>query len=143
MSAASQLLQALYGRLKSESAFAELLGDGVVAERLMERGRLPAVIFAEVDSRDNSTASEGGEVHFISIDIWSDGTSRMQAQKLAAFTRQLLVDAALDLGPDHHLVGFYFLDEKTGRDKGKAEHSIRLRFRAVSEPVVSNDEIDP
>lgn len=139
MSAASQLMQAIYAHLQGDSGFMVRLGAGVISDRLRERVSLPAVIFSEIDSRDFSTASENGEEHFLTLTIWGDGKSRKESQALAASVKHLLDDAALALGADQHLVTLRFLQERAGREKGKAEQSVSLRFRAVTEALPEPD----
>lgn len=143
MSAASELMQAIYTKLTGDSAFVVQLGSGVVTDRLLEKKVLPCVVFAEVDSRDYSTASERGQEHFIRIDIWGEGQSRKQLQGLSHSIKQLLNDAALELGGGHRLVSLFFISERAARDKGKAEQLVSLRFRAVTEEAAVVDGIDP
>lgn len=137
MGAANVLQKAIFEHLAADTDLSALLGGGIVSDRLHERVKLPAIILTEIDSRDFSTSTEKGEEHFVTIDIWTDGNSRKQALQLACVMRDCLDEAALDLGSNQHLVSLRFLDQRNGREKAKAEQSIRLRFRAVSEEVPS------
>jgi hypothetical protein len=135
MSAANAVMSAIYAALSGDAALSALLGGGVISDRLMERAKLPAIVLSAIDSRDYSTASEAGEEHFITLDIWADGQGRKAALTIAARVKALLHDVSLSLGSEHHLVAIRLMEQRSLRQKQRPEQSLSLRFRAVTETV--------
>jgi hypothetical protein len=135
MSAASAVMSAVYTALSGDAALGALLGGGVISGRLMERAKLPAIVLSGIDSRDYSTASEDGEEHFITLEIWAEGLGRKAALSIADRAKALLHDVDLSLGSEHHLVAIRLIEQRSVRPKQRPEQSLSLRFRAVTEAI--------
>jgi Protein of unknown function (DUF3168) len=95
--AANELLQAIHAALATDAGLTALIGADGVRDRLVTGRQLPCVVTAELISNDYSTATEPGEEHFLTLQVWSDASGQRQAQAIAAIVRGLLQDAALPL----------------------------------------------
>lgn len=135
MSAAQALQRAIFSRLSGDAALAALVGAGGVADRLLPRAAGPRVVIAAIDSTDRSTASEAGEEHAVTLEVWSEAAGHREAQAIAAAVRSALHDAALTLD-GHHLVLLFHRDTRLARSGGTRFHRAEMRFRAVTEPSV-------
>ena len=134
MSAASALQRAIYARLSADAALAALTGANAVTDRRPAAPGAPLVVLAGIDSTDHSTATEPGEEHVVSLDIWTDAAGHRQAQAIAAAVRTALHDAALALS-GHRLVLLFHRDTRISRDGASRFHRAQMRFRAVTEPA--------
>jgi hypothetical protein len=132
MTAANALLKAIHGRLASDAALSPILGADGIRDRLLARPNFPSIVFGEMETRDYSTSSEMGEEHFITIEIWSEGEGRREAQQIAGLVRNLLHDAALSLD-GAALVNLLHLRTRTRREPKTKYQVAELRFRAVTE----------
>jgi len=135
MSAAQALQKAIFSRLSGDATLAALVGADGICDRLLSRAAGPRVVVAAIDSADRSTASEAGEEHVVTLDIWSEAAGHREAQAIAAAVRDALHDAALALD-GHHLVLLLHRDTRLARDGGTRFHRAGMRFRAVTEPSV-------
>ena len=93
MSAASSLQRAIFARLTGDATLTGLIGADGVTDRILLRPKLPLIVLRSIDSSDYGTASEGGEVHIVSIEVWSEAAGNREAQAIAARVRTLLHDA--------------------------------------------------
>jgi hypothetical protein len=132
MSAENALMKAVYARLTGDAALVAQLGAGGILDRLLPRMRLPAIVFAEMETRDYSTATEPGAEHFWTIEVWAEGEGRRAAEVLAARVKLLLADAALTL-EGSVLVNLTFQSSRSRREPKTKLWVIDLRFRAVTE----------
>jgi hypothetical protein len=135
MSAASALQTAIFARLSGDAAVTALVGTTGVTDRRPDGPAAPLVVIAGIDSLDHSTASETGEEHVVTLEVWSEATGHKQAQAIAAALRSALDDAALVL-VGHHLVFLFHRDTRLRRDGKSRFHRAEMRFRAVTEPDV-------
>jgi hypothetical protein len=135
MSAAQALQKAIFAKLSGDAALAALVGADGVVDRLLARAAGPRVVIAAIDSADRSTASEAGEEHVVTLDVWSEAAGHREAQAIAAAVRAALDDAALALD-GHHLVLLFHRDTRLARNGGTRFHRAEMRFRAVTEPSV-------
>lgn len=133
MSAASALQKAIFTRLSGDAALAALVGPHGVTDRLLAAPAAPLVVIAGIDSADHSTASEAGEEHAVTLEVWSDGAGHREAQAIAHAVRAALDNAALALA-GHHLVLLLHRDTRLRRDVKSRFHRAEMRFRAVTEP---------
>ena len=101
MSAASSLQTAIFERLTGDATLTGFIGADGVTDRILPRPKLPLVVLRSIDSSDYGTASEGGEVHIISIEVWSEAAGNRDAQAIAARVRVLLDDVPLALDGAH------------------------------------------
>ncbi|WP_105381920.1 DUF3168 domain-containing protein [Neorhizobium alkalisoli] len=134
MTAASALLRAIHRRLGSDAALSALVGADGIRDRLLARPELPCIVFGEMETRDYSTSSEAGEEHFLTIEIWSEGEGRREAQQIAGLVHGLLHDTALSLD-GAALVSLLHLRTRTRREPKTRFQLAELRFRAVTEQV--------
>lgn len=91
------LLAAIHRRLADDAALNAIIGADGVRDRLLPRPKLLCILFGEMETRDYSTSTEIGEEHFLTLEIWSDGEGRREAQEIAGLVHDLLHDAALVL----------------------------------------------
>ncbi|MCR6498906.1 DUF3168 domain-containing protein [Shinella sp. CPCC 101442] len=134
MSAASALQKAIYERLSGDTALTALIGGNGVTDRRLAAPTAPLVVIAGIDSTDHSTATEPGEEHIITLDIWSDAAGHRQVQVIAAAVRAVLHDAALTLS-GHRLVLLFHRQTRLSRDGKSRFHRAETEFRAVTEPA--------
>ena len=132
MSAVSSLQAAIFERLTGDATLTGLVGADGVTDRILPRPKLPLVVLRSIDSSDYGTASEGGEVHVISIEVWSEAAGNREAQAIAARVRVLLDDVPLALD-GAHLVSILHRTTSQRRDGKSRFHRAELRFRAVTE----------
>ncbi|WP_165214268.1 DUF3168 domain-containing protein [Affinirhizobium pseudoryzae] len=132
MSAQQALLRAIHARLLGEPLLAPLLAAGGIRDQSMPRPRLPTLTYGEIDSRDYATATEPGEEHVLTLDLWSDAEGRAAAQTLAAAVRASLHHAPLTL-TGAHLVSLICQGIKSRRDAESGLFVVEVSFRAVTE----------
>lgn len=134
MSAASALQKAIYERLSGDVALTALIGGNAVTDRRPAAPAAPLVVIAGIDSTDHSTATEPGEEHAITLDIWTDAAGHRQVQAIAAAVRTALHDAALSL-TGHRLVLLFHRETRVAREGKSRFHRAEMRFFAVTEPA--------
>lgn len=132
MSAANALLQAIHARLSGDAGLTALIGEDGIRDRLLPRQRLPAVVIGEFDTRDLSTATEAGEEHFVTLEIWTEGEGRRAALTIADRVRALLDNADLALD-GAVLVSLLATGSRSRREPGTRAYRVEMRFRAVTE----------
>ncbi len=132
MSAANVLLRAIHQRLSGDAELAALIGPDGIRDRLLPRPVLPAIVFGQTETRDYSTATEAGEEHLLTLEIWSEAGGRRQAQEIAAVVHRLLHDAALTLD-GAALVSLLQLRTRTRREPRTRLFLTETRLRAVTE----------
>ncbi|MCF3642634.1 DUF3168 domain-containing protein [Rhizobium sp. TRM95111] len=132
MSAASALQAAIFTRLSGDATLASLVGADGITDRLLAKPKLPLVVLRAIDSTDFSTASEPGEEHRVTIEVWSQAAGNREAQAIAARLGALLHDAALTLD-GVHLVSLLHRSTAQRRDGKTRYHRAELLFRAVTE----------
>jgi hypothetical protein len=132
MSAANALLTSIHARLTADAELTDLISTDGIRDRLMSGRKLPGIVTGELSSSDYSTATEAGEEHRLTLEIWTDATGRKQAQIIATRLHTLLHDATLDL-EGHHFVSLLHLSTQTRREQKTRLHVAEMRFRAVTE----------
>jgi hypothetical protein len=132
MSAANELLAAIHARLSGDAGLAALIGEDGIRDRLVAGRRLPCIVIGEMTSSDYSTASEAGEEHQLSLEIWCEAGGRRQAHEIVGIVYALLDDAALTLA-GHHLVCLQHRLTRTRREAKTKLHAAEMRFTAVTE----------
>lgn len=133
MRAANALLQAIHAKLKSDAALTALVGSNGIVDRLLPRPVFPCVAFGEIESRPYATASEGGEEHILTLEVWSDDGGRKLAQDIAVRLLAVLDDAPLVLGGNIALVSLFFRSSRSVRQTKSRQFLTEIRFRAVTE----------
>ena len=132
MSAVSSLQAAIFERLTGDATLTGFIGADGVTDRILPRPKLPLVVLRSIDSSDYGTASEGGEMHIVSIEVWSEAAGNREAQAIAARVCALLDDAPFALD-GAHLVSILHRTTSQRRDSKSRFHRAELRFRAVTE----------
>ncbi|MEQ1407563.1 DUF3168 domain-containing protein [Neorhizobium sp. Rsf11] len=132
MTAANALLVAIHQRLSGNAALTAIIGADGVRDRLSSRPKLPCIVFGELEARDYSTSTESGEEHFLTLEVWSDGEGRREAQQIAGLVHDLLHDAALGLD-GAVLVSLLRMSMRTRREPKTKIYLTEMRFRAVTE----------
>jgi hypothetical protein len=133
MRAGNALLQAVHAQLVRDAELVGMVGRSGIIDRLLPRPVLPCVAFGEIESRDYSTASERGEEHFLTIEVWSEEGGRKLAQDIAVRILALLDDAPLLLGGEIALVSLFFRNSRSVRQAKSKQFLTEIRFRAVTE----------
>jgi hypothetical protein len=134
MRAANLLLQAVFARLGGSQELTALIGADGIFDRLVAGAKLPCLVLGELDSRDFSTATETGEEHLLTIEVWSDFSGRRPALEIAGLVAALLQDAVLDLGNAGTVL--VNLEHRGTRSRREAKTKLFLaevRLRAVTE----------
>jgi hypothetical protein len=132
MTAANALLAAIHTRLSDDAGLMALIGPGGIHDRLLSRPTLPAIVFGDLETRDLSTATEPGEEHFLTLEIWAEGEGRRLAQQIAARVTVLLDDAALSL-EGAVLVSLLRMSSRSRREPKTRHYLCEMRLRAVTE----------
>jgi hypothetical protein len=132
MTAANALLQAIHARLAGDPGLTALIGADGIHDRLLPRPKLPAIVFGELETRNLSTGTEGGEEHFLTLEVWSEGEGRRQALEIAGRVTGLLDDAEL-VPEGTALVSLLRISERSRREPKTRAFRVELRFRAVTE----------
>lgn len=132
MTAADALLSAVYATLSADAALTAIVGADGVRDRLISTRKLPCIVVGTLETNDYSTATEPGEEHLLSLEIWSDAGGRRQIHAVAERIYALLHDARLAL-PGHHLVGLAHQRTESRRQPDTKLHVATLKFRAVTE----------
>lgn len=133
-SAANDLLMAIRARLGADAELTQLIGPDGIRDRLISGRSLPCIIVADLVSSDYSTATEAGEEHLLTLEVWSEAGGRKLAEDIAQRIRTLLHDATLDLAV-HHLVNLQHRQTQSRRQPKAKQHVAEMRFRAVTEAV--------
>ncbi|MGR6466294.1 DUF3168 domain-containing protein [Rhizobium sp. PAMB 3182] len=132
MSAANALLQAVHAALAADAVLAGLVGPDAIHDRQLTGKARPYLVIGEMVSRDNSTSTEAGEVHLMTIEAWSDEPGRREVDAIAGAVRSVLHDAALALS-GATLVSLLHQSTRVRREpKGRA-FKAEITFRAVTE----------
>lgn len=129
------LLKAIHERLSVNPQLLATVGNDGFRDRIAGRVRLPAIVYGALESRDNSTSTETGEEHLLTVEIWSDGKGRAEAQRLAAVVATLLDRVALVLGADQHLVSLAVTGIRHRQDVKTQAQVAEVSLRAVTEDI--------
>lgn len=132
MSAANALLRSIHARLMADATLVSMLAEEGIRDRLTPRMPLPAIVIGDMESRDNSTATEDGEEHLPILSIWTEANGRREGNRIAARLRALLHGADLLL-EGYVLVNLLHLSTRTRREAKSGLHVSDMRLRAVTE----------
>lgn len=120
-------------RLSGTSALVDLLGG---RERILDRlprGGLPFLLIGPAESRDFSTATEPGEEHLLTLEIWTDADRPGQAGALAAELREALSTPLPPAAPGGDDIRPDFLWSRARRVAAARALVTAVAFRAVTE----------
>ncbi len=126
------LLAAIWQALSGDAGIVARVGPDGIRDRLLPHPVLPAIVFADIETGDLSTATEPGEEHRLTIEVWSRADGRRDGQEIAALVRQTLDDRPLTL-EGAALVSLLYTGSRSRRDAKTGAFVSELRFRAVTE----------
>ena len=128
------LQEAVFPTLTEDAALLDLLGGPNIFDRVPEGTDFPYVSFANLTSRDGSTATERGIECRITLNIWSREPGRKDVLLIMQRIRALLHDQDISLSA-HTLINMReeFADVAQQRDR-RTFRGV-LRFRAFIEPI--------
>jgi hypothetical protein len=128
------LRTAIRNALAADAPLALLLGGAKIYDEPPRDAALPYVTLGEDVIADNSTATEPGDEHALTLHVWSRQGGHKQAHAISGAVLAALVDAPLALD-DFHLANLRFIVADVRRDAdGRTYHGI-VRLRAVTEPL--------
>jgi hypothetical protein len=139
------LQKALRTALAANAALTALLADGAncILDDVPESEKFPYITIGDIQSNENETMTELGQVHTVTVNCWASrkdrpgGTTGYEGRKVA---RDIL--AAVFDGLNHAaltLAGFVntnteFQFSDVYRDDADTYHGV-IRFRVVTEPA--------
>jgi hypothetical protein len=129
---ANALLQAIHALLAEDPQLTSMIGSDGIIDRLVSGQHLPCLVIAELTTDDYSTATEPGEEHRLTLQVWSEAQGQRQAQSIAGRVRALLGDASptLEAGT---LVNLQHVSTRARREAKTRLFCAEMRFRAVTE----------
>jgi hypothetical protein len=134
MNSAISLRAAIRGALAADAPLATLLGGGKIYDEPPRDAALPHVTLAESSFADNSTATESGEEHTLSLHVWSRHGGHREAHEIAGAVLAALIDQPIALD-GHHLANLRFVLADVRREPDGRTYRGTVRLRAVTEPV--------
>lgn len=129
---ANLLLKAIHARLSGDAGLVAMTGANAIHDRLLERPKLPAILFAEMKTEDISTDADPCEEHALTLEVWTADQGRGRALEIAGRVRALLHDAGLVLS-GARLVNLRHVATRSRREADTRRHVAEMRFRAVTE----------
>ncbi|GAB4068625.1 DUF3168 domain-containing protein [Ancylobacter sonchi] len=132
MSAATALRAALHQALVADAPLIAALGGARIHDLPPSSPDFPYVTLGEAQVLDWSTATERGEEHRLTLNVWSRQGGHGEALNLAALVQEALHDAALPLA-EGRLVNLRATGAEIRREAGGRTYRAVLRFRAVTE----------
>jgi hypothetical protein len=131
---AASLRTAIRDALAADAPLVSLLGGAKIYDEPPRDAALPYVALGEDVIADNSTATESGDEHALTLHIWSRQGGHKEAHVIAGAVLEALVDVPLALD-GHHLANLRFVVADVRREAdGRTYHGI-VRLRAMTEPV--------
>ena len=126
-----ELRQRLHGLLAADVTLAGLLVPGGLFDR-PPGAAMPFLLYGPWRSDDYSTATEAGEEHWLTFEIWTDANGQRSGLDIAARLRSLLHDQPQPI-PPFRLVSLLYRATRTRRDPRSRAVISELTFRAVTE----------
>lgn len=131
------LQQAVYARLATDPDLAALIGTRL-HDRRPEGGPFPHVVLGEAEVFPDDSATRTGQVHVLTLHVWSRYRGRAEAKRMLAALSAVLHRLPVDLGDDLRCVALRVAHMGVIDDgDGVTSHGI-LRLRAVTETVLSH-----
>lgn len=118
--------------LATDTTLSGLIGSGGFRDRLASGQQLPCLVLSDLVTNDFSTATEPGEEHLLTLQVWSQADGQRQAQAMAGRVRVLLHDAEPALAAAT-LVNLQHVSTRTRREPKTRLFCAEMRFRAVTE----------
>lgn len=133
MSAMLQLQGAVFSALSAHAGLTALIGADRVFDDVPAGTRPPYVRFDAFSAADWNTATEEGEEHEFSLELWSAHDGRKQLGEIASAVREAIAEVSAITG--HALVNLEHLETRFARDAASDLFRGAMRFRAVTEPL--------
>lgn len=131
-SAEHTLQSAIFEILSQDQLLISALGGAKVYDRAPEDASFPYIAFANLTTRDGSTASELGFECRFTLNIWSRHQGKQEVFVILQHVRRLLHDQSMNL-PSHRLVNFQEEFVDIGQDRDRLTYRGTQRFRAFIE----------
>lgn len=126
-----ELYSAIYAALDGNAPLTALIGAGHVHDIVKPGSLPPYVVIGDETANDASSIGVDAQEHTVTIHVWSEKPSTLQAKQIAAAVRSALHEQALTLSAGT-LVNLRCEFKETMRDPdGLTVHAV-LRFRAVT-----------
>lgn len=139
MNAALEIQKAAFDALRQHNVLTSLLGGDHIYDDLPASKKPPYVLFGTIESFDWSTSTEGGEEHFLELEIWSAQNGRKQVIQIVDAVRSALAslgDAAPVVLGEHQPINLAVETTLTKRTEKNQFFQTILTIRAVSEPTL-------
>lgn len=128
------LRKAVRDHLLADSAITAMTGPAGVYDEAPPGASPPYITFADVRSRDWSTASDDGAEHTLALDVWSRQRGLADVLQLASAISVRLDDAPLQ--PDgHRLVSMFLVGMESRRESRGRFARVRMAWRAITESL--------
>ena len=126
------LQKAIYATLVADAPLmAKVTG---VWDEPEENAAFPIVVIGEGTTVDNSTKTEEGQSHTITLHVWSEAKGKMELKEIMGLLYDALHDAALTLdGHTSILVRFENSDDLREREGERSIYHGVLRFRVFTQ----------
>jgi hypothetical protein len=134
MSAALALRAAIRAALVADGTLVALLGGQNVYDDVPRGARPPYIVLADHAARDDSTGTEVGEEHQVTLHVWSRQGGLKQGLEIAEAATAALLGASL-APAGHRLVNLGWVSTDSRREPDGRHRFFALRFRAVTEPT--------
>jgi hypothetical protein len=134
MNSAISLRAAIRGALSADAPLVTLLGGGKIYDEPPRDAAFPYVTLGDGSFADNSTSTEPGEEHTLSLHVWSRHGGHSEAHEIAGAVLAALVDAPIALD-GHHLANLRFVLADVRREPDGRTYRGIVRLRAVTEPI--------
>lgn len=126
-----ELRQRLHTLLSADEELASLLATAGLFDR-PPGAAMPFLLYGPWRSDDYSTATEQGEEHWLTFEIWTDPNGQRLSLDIAARLRSLIHDQPQPI-PPFRLVSLLYRTTRTRRDAKARAVVAEVSFRAVTE----------
>lgn len=136
LQANAELQSTIFKSLTSDPALTALLGGPKVFDRQPEKASFPYLTLGRTAVMDWSTGTEDGAEHILTLHVWARGGGKQETYEIMDLVSNRLHDAHLPVN-GHELVNLRLQFAEARREPSSATYHGILRFRAVTEPLVS------
>lgn len=133
MTAMLALQGAVFAALSAHAGLTALIGADRIFDDVPGDTRPPYIRFDAFSAADWNTATEEGEEHEFSLELWSAHDGRKQLGEIASAVREAIGGVSSVSG--HALVNLEHLETRFARDPASDLFRCAMRFRAVTEPL--------
>lgn len=129
-----EVQKAIFEVLAADATLTELLGGASIYDRAPPDASFPYVTFADASAEDWSTQTSKGQLHIMTLDIWSRGAGRAEPLGIAEAIEAALTTASFSLA-GHQLINLHLAQTEIGIDEdGETFHGM-LQYRVVTEAI--------